>query len=300
MLSALDRSQLKRLRRRDPVLEFRDAEMLRVAFRTDPETVSSILPKPLRPADEPLAQAFVARYPATNFGVNYSEGALFLRAVHKDEPGWYCLAMPVDNDMAMVGGREQFGYPKKIADEITLDQDGDHFMGSVVRRGVEVLRIEADLTRPVDVAALDAIGPAASDLEGRPCRKGVSFQFKFSRSPNGRGFDFVPRLVREVVLFRPHDDLRSGTGRLVMVSSPYDPFGDIPVREIVTVSHGTWDNDMLPGRVAARVKNPLDFARHAMFKEDYAGWFLNKGEEELPPPPNRRQRKRLWKAIQEY
>ena len=77
--------------------------------------------------------------------------------------------------------------------------------------------------------------------------------------------------MREVVLFRPRDDLISGTGKLVVASSPYDPFGDIPVLDLMNVVYGTWDNDMLPGRVVARVSNPLNFARHAMFKEDYVG-----------------------------
>ena len=213
MLYALSRSQLKRIRENDLVYEFRGVEMLSALFRTDPDVVRAALPKPLVPADEPLAQAFVARYPETNFGVTYCEGALFLRAVYKDEPGWYCLAMPVDNDMAMVGGREQFGYPKKIAEEIALERTGNHVMGRVVRRGVEVLHIEAELTDVVSATALDAIGPEVNDLEGRPCRKGVSFLFKFFPSPDRRGFDYLPRLVREVVLFRPRDDLRSGAGK---------------------------------------------------------------------------------------
>jgi acetoacetate decarboxylase len=272
--------------------------MLWAQFRTDPDVVRAILPKPLGPADEPLAQAFVARYPETNFGVSYSEGALFLRAVYKEEPGWYCLAMPVDNDMAMVGGREQFGYPKKIAEEITLERTDDHVVGRVVRRGVEVLHIEAELTDSVSATFLDGIGPLVSDLEDRPCRKGVSFLFKFFPSPDGRGFDFVPRLVREVVLFRPRDDLMSGTGKLEMTSSPYDPLGDIPVRDLMDVFYGTWDNSMLPGRVVARVNNPLGFARHAMFKQDYIGWALDR--DELPSPLKRRERARRWKAMLEY
>lgn len=298
MLYALNRSQLKRIRRSEPVYEFRGAEMLTASFRTDPETVRAILPNPLDAPEEPVAMAFIARYPKTNFGVSYSEGALFLRAVYKDEPGWYCLAMPVDSDMALIGGREQFGYPKKIAEEISLERSGEHVIGGVVRRGVEVLHIEAELTDRVNLAALDTIGPQVSDLEGLPCRKVVSFLFKFSRSPGGRGFDFVPRLVREALLFRPRDDLMSGTGKLEMASSPYDPLGDIPVRDLMDVTYGTWDNDMLPGRVVARVRNPLAFARHALFKEDFAGWFLDSGEASPPPPGRVRSRRR--KAMRAY
>jgi acetoacetate decarboxylase len=298
MLYALNRSELRRLRQDDLVIEFRDAEMLSALFRTDHDVAASILPKPLVPADDPLAQAFVARYPKTNFGVSYSEGALFLRAVFKGEPGWYCIAMPVDNDMAMVGGREQFGYPKKIAEDITLQRTGSHVEGSVTRRGIEVLHIEAELSDPVNQSALDAIGPETSDLDGNACRKVVSFLFKFFPSPSGRGFDYLPRLVREVVLIRPSDDVQTGAGKLEMASSPFDPLGDVPVRDLINVSYGTWDNDMLPGRVAARVKNPFGFARHAMFKRDFMGWALDR--DDFPPPPKRRERARRWKAMQEY
>jgi len=136
------------------------------------------------------------------------------------------------------------------------------------------------------------------DLEGRPCRKGVSYLFKFSPSPDGRGFDYVPRLVREVVLFRPRDGQMSGAGKLEMASSPYDPLGDLPVLDLMEVGFGIWDNDMLPGRVVARVNNPLSFARHAMFKQDYVGWALDSGA--LPPPLKRRARTKRWKAMREY
>lgn len=299
MLYSLNRSELKRLRQMDlPAFEFRSAEMLSALFRTDPDVVQAVLPKPLVPADEPLAQAFVARYPETNFGLSYSEGALFLRAVYKDEPGWYCLAMPVDNDMAMVGGREHFGYPKKIAEEITLERAGNQVMGRVIRRGVEVLHIEAELSEAVSVSTLDAIGPEVEDLQGRSCRKVVCFLFKFFPSPDGRRFDYRPRLVREAVLFRPRDDVKSGAGKLEMVSSLYDPLGDVPVRDLLDVSYGTWDNDMLPGRVVARVRNPLGFVRHAMFKEDFVGWALER--DEMPVPVERRERRKRRKAMKRY
>jgi acetoacetate decarboxylase len=120
--------------------------MVPALFRTDPDVVRAALPKPLVPAEEPLAQAFVVRYPETNIGLSYSEGALFSRAVYKDEPGWYRLAMPVDDDMALVGGRGQFGYPKKIAEEITLERAGNQVVGRVIRRGVEVPHIEEELS----------------------------------------------------------------------------------------------------------------------------------------------------------
>ena len=119
MLYAVDKRELRAWARTGPFLpRFTAAEMLLVGFRTDPTVVERILPKPLQVPDDPLALAFVARYPETNFGVTYNEGALIVPATFKGEVGGYCLAMPVDNDMAMVGGRERHGFPKKMADQI--------------------------------------------------------------------------------------------------------------------------------------------------------------------------------------
>ncbi len=299
MLYSLTKSELKRLWQKGPfVPENRNAEILSAVFRTDPDVVQTILPKPLVPADEPLGWAFVARYPETNFGPSsYNEGWLSLSAVYKGEPGWYPLAVPVDNDMAMVAGRETHGFPKKIAERITLERTDNLVMGRVIRRGVEVLHIEVELSDVVSATALDAIGPEVDDLEGYPSRKIVAFMFKFFPGTGG-GFDYLPRLVRDVALLRPRDDVRSGAGKLEMVSSPYDPLGDIPVRDLLNVSYGTWNMYMLPGRVVARVKNPLGFARYAMFKQDWAGWALQK--DEMPAPPERRERRQRQKAIKQY
>ena len=298
MLYSLSKAEMKRLRQMDfPVYEYRGAEMLLALFRTDPNVVQTILPKPLVPADEPLGWAFVARYPETNFGLSYSEGALFLKAVYKGEPGWYCLALPVDNDMALVAGRESSGFPKKMAEKITLERTGNHVMGSVIRRGVEVLHIEAELSDVVSTTKLDAVGREVDDLEGRPCRKFVAFTFKYFPSLRG-GFDYLPRLVRNILLLRPRDDVRTGAGKLEMVSSSYDPLGDVPVRDLLDVSYGTFDNQQLPGRVVARVKNPLRFVPYSMFKMDFIAWFLE--QDDMPTRPKRSERRRRQKALKQY
>ncbi len=90
--------------------EFYDAEALTVYFETKAAIVEKLLPPPLKPSPIPFGAAFVANYPKTNFGVAYRESALFLLAEYNGEEGAFCLSMPVTNDMAMIGGREVFGY----------------------------------------------------------------------------------------------------------------------------------------------------------------------------------------------
>ena len=115
--------------------DFYDAEMLAVFWETKPEIVARLLPPPLEPAEYPIAMAFVANYPRTNFDVTYHESALFLNAVYQGEEGKYCLAMPVTNDMAMALGREIYGYPKKIG-QIHLSRSADKVEGWAERHGI--------------------------------------------------------------------------------------------------------------------------------------------------------------------
>ena len=262
----MDQQELKHLRQADWTAEFLGAEVLTAVFRTDLAVLARILPRPLRAPKDPLGFAFVAHYPQTNFGTVYSEAALFVQAEHKGKKGMYCLAMPVDDDMAMAGGREAFGYPKKMAESITLQKAGHRVVGSVVRKGTELIRIEVAPDRPVDIDALALTGQR--DTTHPRAFEVTVYLFKHFQSPTMRGFDYLPRLIAEPVLLRPSEDVRAGKGALTLTSSPFDPVGEIPVVEMITCAYGTYDNTMLPGKVVGRVWNPLAFAKHALFKVD--------------------------------
>lgn len=298
MLYAVDKRELRAWAKTGPFLPtFAAAEMLLVGFRTDPAVVQRVLPKPLEVPEDPMALAFVARYPETNFGVSYNEGALIVPAAFKGETGGYCLAMPVDNDMAMIGGRERHGFPKKLADQITLERQEDHAMGSVVRRGEEILHLEAALTDPIDVGSLEQlIGPSVQDLDGRQSLPFVSFLFKHFPATDGTGFEYPPLLIRQVTLFRPRADLLAGAGKIVMGAAPADPLGEIPVRDVVLAVYGVFDNAMLPGRVVSKVRNPLRFAPHAFFSTD----MLATIDRNTRPALSRSQRRRLRRQLAEY
>lgn len=295
MLYALDRREIRAWRRTGPFLAtFTGAEMLTVAFRTDPDVLEAVLPHPLAVPDDPVAVAFVAHYPETNFGVTYREGALMVPAAFEGEVGGYCLSMPVDDDMAMIGGRERFGFPKKIADRIELGRTDDHVMGRVTRRGEEILRLEADLGDEIDIEGVVRFGGGpVDDLEGRRAVPFVSFLFKHFPASDGSGFEFPPRLIRQVTLFRPRDGLRGGSGTITLGVAPADPLGEIPVLDVVDAVYGVFDNVMLPGRVVATVRNPLRFAPHAFFSTD--GWATidPAGRSVLSRRARRRLRRRL-------
>jgi acetoacetate decarboxylase len=267
---SLGREQVDKLLKMRLMPEFLGAEMLMVSFETDPTIVSQILPKPLSLGRGGRAVAFVAKYPETNFGCVYNEGALLVGCDFKGEQGFYCLSMPVNDDMALIAGREHFGYPKKIAESITLEREGDRVTGSVIRKGTEIMRIECRLSGEAPETYMGDLAVPVVDWNGQECQKVIVYLFKYFPSPRGRGFDYLPRLVREPVLFRHNEWPKAGVGSVKLGVSPVDPLGELPVGQIANMFYGEFNNTMLPGRVVARAWDPMRFARHAFFKTDMA------------------------------
>jgi acetoacetate decarboxylase len=249
--------------------DFYDAEMVWVLFRTDPEVVKRIVPEPLKPSAEPYATAFVARYPKTNFGSVYNEAALFVTADYGGEMGGYCLAMPVTEDMAMIGGRETFGFPKKMADEISLERTENGVHGRCVRRGVELVNLSMPFEEEVEPEKAAQMLRTLTAQESGEGWKTIAYNFKFFQSPRLTDFDYKPRLVKQVTTVRPSSKIRmSSRFDLKLKSSDSDPLAEIPVKEPVMGLYGLFNNTMHSGEVIAEVEEE-QFRRYAFFKRDY-------------------------------
>jgi acetoacetate decarboxylase len=271
MRFALDDEGVAKVKERMAGMEFvfYDAEMLWVLFRTDPEVVRQIVPEPLKPSAEPYATAFVARYPKTNFGSVYNEAALFVTADYGEEMGGYCLAMPVTDDMALIGGRETFGFPKKLADQISLEKTENGVRGSCVRRGVELMNLSMTFEEEVEAEKAIQMLNALTGQEPGEGWKTISYNFKFFQSPRLTGFDYKPRLVKQVTTLKPSSKIKLSSGfNLKLKSSDTDPLGEIPVKEPLMGLYGIFNNTMHPGEVIVEVEEE-QFRRYAHFKQDY-------------------------------
>ena len=280
MLYALDDQEMAELKGLEFVPRFFGARIVVVVFRTDPEVVRAVLPRQLSPTEAPLGVAFVADYARTNFGLSYHEAGLALRCRLGREEGLYHLCMPVDDDTAMVGGRESFGFPKKMADSIALSDEGSSLRGAVVRRGVELMRIRAERGAEASEADLTRV---FEDAGGKPCTR--SFLFKFFPAPNGKSLDYFPRIVRQetgVVPIQVHNV----DAKLKFSSSAADPWGEIPVLGIDAAISGTFDLTLDNGKVVRRVWNVLRFLPHLFYKTDTLA--LLRAAKGSPGPARRR------------
>jgi acetoacetate decarboxylase len=245
-------------------LDFYDAEMLTVFWETKPEIIARLLPPPLKPASSPVAYAFVASYPRTNFDVIYKETALFIRASFNGEEGGYCLAMPVTSDMALIYGREIFGFPKKMAD-INYKKTGDKVVGWTKRRGTRFMKISARLNgRFNDPAMQDVIAAHPVNADGSSTI--TTYNFKYFPAPEGCAFDYDPRLVKQETQFRPKEML-FGEAKIVFKPSDYDPWAEVEVVKMLGAIYTRGDNSMISGKVVADVEQ-TKFAPYALLKTD--------------------------------
>jgi acetoacetate decarboxylase len=243
--------------------DFYDAEMLMIFWETQPEIVERLLPAPLKPAAIPLAMAFVAWYPSTNFDVTYHESALFVRARYSGEEGNYCLSMPVTSDIAMAAGREFYGFPKKMAD-IHFSRTGNTVQGWTERRGIRFMEVTADLTGRCNDEAVQRVLEGMYDAGGS--MKGLSYNFKHFPAPEGGSFDYPPRLVRQETLFRPKERV-FGEVEIILKKSAYDPWSEVEVVRMLGAMYTKGDNSMLGGKVIAEV-DFMQFAPYAFLKWD--------------------------------
>ncbi len=136
---------------------YKDARLLIHTFLATDETIRELLPPELSPGGLNLVVALVAEYPVTTLGP-YKEAALFVTCRHKDTVGMHCPYMYIDElygdhslgaDLALIIGREALGFPKTLA-KIDLSVEGGRCVGTVRRKGMEIMRIEAVLDSPGD------------------------------------------------------------------------------------------------------------------------------------------------------
>jgi acetoacetate decarboxylase len=241
--------------------EFYDAEMLVVMWETKPEIVRRLLPPPLEPASRPIATAFLAHYPKTDFGPSYYEGALFLRATFGGVDGGYCLAMPVTGDLAMAAGREHMGYPKKLA-SISFKRSGDIVEGHLERHGVRFFRLRARLTGKANTEEFQNIVLSETSDKGT-----VTYNFKHFLAPDWIGFDYNPRLVRERTILRP-GVAEWGEAEVTLEHSDHDPWSEVEIVRVLGSVYTVGHNTMLPAEVVAET-DAATFAPYAFLKWDH-------------------------------
>jgi acetoacetate decarboxylase len=223
---------------------YRDAHYFAADMEVDEEAARRWVPKPLALAKPALATVFTAHFPHNTFGSVYREAGLFLHVEHLFTRALFCPWMLVDDDVALIVGRELLGYPKKMG-TIELSIRGDEIRGSASRRGAELVRMEGALKERI------ADPPP---MLGRPHRN--------IKSSLGLA-------LPKVIAFTPKEEaieVRRAEVKVEIGSSERDPLGELGFGRVVRahlfrVNLGARG---IPFPVAA--VSPLRFLRHWLLR----------------------------------
>jgi len=93
---------------------FKDREFMIITYRTDMEALRAMVPEPLE-ITEPIVKFEFIRMPDSSGYGDYTESGQIIPVSFQGMKGSYVHGMYLDNQPAIAGGRELWGFPKKSA-----------------------------------------------------------------------------------------------------------------------------------------------------------------------------------------
>ena len=108
---------------------FYQREFLIITYRTDPARLRALVPEPLMPDGETVKFEFIRMPDSTGFG-DYTETGQVIPVTFRGRKGGYSHCMFLNDDPPIAGGRELWGFPKKLADP-TFHVEIDTLVGTL-------------------------------------------------------------------------------------------------------------------------------------------------------------------------
>src|SRR5471032_1947104 len=93
---------------------FYNREFLVIAYRTDMEALRAVVPEPLEIVDPIVKYEFIRMPDSTGFG-DYTETGQVIPVSFRGKTGGYSHCMFLNDEGPIAGGRELWGFPKKLA-----------------------------------------------------------------------------------------------------------------------------------------------------------------------------------------
>lgn len=214
---------------------FVDREYLIITYRTDPDRLRAVTPAPLE-VDEPVVKYEFIRMPdSTGFG-DYTETGQVIPVRFEDRRGAYTHCMFLNDHPPIAGGRELWGFPKKLASP-SLRAEIDTLVGTLDYGPVRVATATMGYKhRAADARAVEAALSAPNYL------------LKIVPHVDGS-----PRIC-ELVEYHLEDIRLKGawTGPAALSLNPHAlaPVADLPVLEVLSAVHILADLTLGLGRVA--------------------------------------------------
>lgn len=201
---------------------FVNREFMIVTYRTDPAKLAEVVPAPLEIV-APIVKYEFIRMPDSNGFGDYTESGQVIPVRFRGETGAYVHAMFLDDGPPILGGRELWGFPKKLANpSLTVHQQT--IVGTLDFGPVRV----ATATMGYKHVALEesAVMPALT-----------APNFLLKVLPHVDGTARVCELVRYFMTDIVFKGAWSGPAALELFEHALAPVAELPVVEVVSGTH---------------------------------------------------------------
>lgn len=213
---------------------FSNREYLIITYRTDPDKLRAIVPEPLQVTDALVKYEFIRMPDSTGFG-DYTESGQVIPVSFEGRKGGYTHCMFLDDHPPIAGGRELWGFPKKLA-KPSLKVEIDTLIGKLHYGSLPV----AVGTMGYKHRALDPVATKAS-LET------PNWLLKIIPHVDG-----TPRICEIVEYYLTDINLKgawTGPAQLELFHHALAPVAELPVLEVVSASHIVADLTLGLGKV---------------------------------------------------
>ena len=213
---------------------FYNREYLTIVYRTDPTKLRELVPEPLEVAAPLVNFEFIRMPDSTGFG-DYTESGQVIPVTFQGRKGTYSHCMFLDDHPPIAGGRELWGFPKKLA-RPTLVAEIDTLIGKLHYGSVEIaVGTMGYKHKTADLAAI------------KSAMEGPNFLLKIIPHVDGS-----PRIC-ELVEYQLTDiNLKgawTGPAALTLTSHALAPLAELPVLEVVSATHILADLTLGLGKV---------------------------------------------------
>ena len=213
---------------------FREREYLIIAYRTDPDKLRALVPEPLE-VDEPVVKYEFIRMPdSTGFG-DYTETGQVIPVSFRGRKGGYSHCMFLNDDPPIAGGRELWGFPKKLA-QPSLRAEIDTLVGTLDYGPVRVA-----------TGTMGYKHKAADHATIKASLEAPNFLLKIIPHVDGS-----PRICELVEYYLEDIDLKgawTGPGALDLHAHALAPVAELPVLEVISATHIVADLTLGLGKV---------------------------------------------------
>ena len=214
--------------------KFVNREYMVITYRTDMDALRAVVPEPLEVTEAVVKYEFIRMPDSTGFG-DYTESGQVIPVSFEGRKGGYVHAMYLNDDSPITGGREIWGFPKKLA-EPCLHVEKDALVGTLNVGSIQV----ASGTMGYKHRELDLDGARQSLLA-------PSYLLKIIPD-----VDCTPRICELVEYYLEDVTVKgawSGPAGLELHDHALAPVADLPVLEVLSASHILADLTLGLGRV---------------------------------------------------